>query len=107
MINNLVSTVVRMYEWVKCRFQHKLEHLSKQELKDSIIRGGIPLLVIFVGWEIIEDVLFPVAFLWLGKNVHPIFYGAIPVSWLLCLHWLMVPILWGAWMKLRNGSQKF
>lgn len=73
MIKNLGHTVVRTYEHVKHRFQHKLECLSEQKLIDSIIGGGIPLLVIVVGREIIEDVLLPVTFLLLRKNVHPIF----------------------------------
>ena len=63
---------------------------------------GLALVVILVGWEIIEDVLFPILFIWLGNNVHPAFLAGVPAAWLLCLHWLAVPILWSAWMKLSN-----
>lgn len=85
--------------WAKHRLRHKLEHFSLDELKEAFIRGGVPLLVIVVSWEIIEDIIFPVVFLWLGKNIHPVFYSGAPVSWLLCLHWLVVPIFWGLWIK--------
>ena len=60
---------------------------------------GLALVVIIVGWEIIEDVLFPLLFVLLGNYVHPSFYAGIPAAWLLCLHWLAVPILWGWWIK--------
>lgn len=71
-----------------------------KEFKSLLIKGGVPLLVIVVGWEIVEDVVFPAIFWWLGKNVNPVFYSAMPVSWLLCLHWLAVPVLWGLWIRL-------
>ena len=87
---------------MKHRLQHKLEHISLQELKDVIIKGGIPLLIIVIGWEIIEDIIFPIVFWWLGNKIHTAFYSVIPVSWLLCLHWLIVPILWGLWMKISK-----
>lgn len=65
----------------------------------------MPFLVILVGWEIIEDILFPIAFGLLGKYVHPAFYGGIPVAWLLCLHWLAVPVLWGLWLKVSSDKK--
>lgn len=79
--------------------RHKMKHLSLSFFKDSMIKGGVALLVITIVWEIIEDVIFPAMFWALGKWVHPAFYAGIPVSWILCLHWIAVPLIWGLWMK--------
>jgi len=65
---------------IKHRFEHKLEHFSIEKLKKALIDGGLPLLpllIIIVGWEILEDVLF---FWALGFYVHPAFYVGIPTS---------------------------
>ena len=60
---------------------------------------GLALVVIIVGWEIVEDVVFPLLFIFLGNHVHPAFYAGAPAAWLLCIHWLAVPILWGWWIS--------
>jgi len=90
---------------IKHRFEHKLEYFSIEKLKKALIDGGLPLLIIIVGWEILEDVLFPIIFWALGFYVHPAFYVGIPTSWVLCLHWLAVPILWTAWLKISKKKQ--
>ena len=56
------------------------------------------LVVIFLLWELIEDVGFPLLFIWLGNNVNPWFLTGAPISWVLCLHPVAVPLLWGLWM---------
>lgn len=86
------------------KIKHKLHHFELSELKKSFIKGGIPLLVIIIMWEIIEDILFPIVFGILGTTVHPAFYAGIPIAWTLCLHWVMVPLLWTIWLKLKNKS---
>jgi len=96
----LISTIKKAISWGVDRLRHKLNHLSLNELKETFVKGGIPLLVIIVGWEILEDLVFPAIFWWLGNNIHPIFYSAIPVSWLLCFHWVAVPIIWTLWKKI-------
>ena len=63
---------------------------------------GVALVVIIVGWEIIEDVLFPILFVFLGHHVHPAFYAGAPASLLLCLHWIAVPVLWRLWVKVSK-----
>jgi hypothetical protein len=88
-----------MINWFKKRFSHKLQHLSWNHIKNLLKKHGIAFVIIVIGWEIIEDILFPVLFTLLGKYVHPIFYGGVPVSWLLCLHWIAVPTIWGFWLK--------
>lgn len=95
---------MKIFTWIKERVKHKLEHLSFSKLKDAVKKHGMPFLVILVGWEIIEDVLFPVAFGLLGKYIHPAFYGGIPAAWLLCLHWLAVPVLWHFWLKVSGNK---
>jgi hypothetical protein len=102
MILKLSSFLKSTVSNVKHRLHHKAGHFKFSELKKSLVKGGIPLLVIVVGWEIIEDILFPILFGAMGWAVHPIFYTFIPVSWLLCLHWLAVPILWGLWLKISK-----
>jgi len=79
-----------------------MEHLRPSLLLDKLKENGLALVVIIVGWEIIEDVLFPILFIWLGNNVHPGFYAGAPAAWLLCLHWLAVPLLWGLWIKISK-----
>ena len=96
----LISIIKKAISWGVDRLRHKLNHLSLSELKETFVNGGIPLLVIIVGWEILEDLVFPAVFWWLGNNIHPIFYSAIPASWLLCFHWIAVPIIWTLWKKI-------
>lgn len=93
---------MKLYKWVKHRILHKLEHLKISELKKILKEYGLALLIIVVGWEIIEDILFPILFIWLGNNVHPLFLTGVPVSWIVCLHWLVVPLTWGLWIKLTK-----
>lgn len=96
----------RTWHWIKHRLSHKLEHLRFNYLVDTLKKHGLALVVIIVIWEIIEDVLFPIAFIWLGKNVHPAFLVGAPAAWLICLHWLMVPLTWSLWMKTKKAFFK-
>ena len=91
-----------MWKWIKHRVGHKFEHVSFKSLKKTMKEHGLALVVIIVAWEIIEDVLFPLLFAALGKFVHPAFYTGIPVAWVLCLHWLAVPLMWGWWIKISK-----
>ena len=106
MISKLIPYVKSTFKKIKHRLYHKIEQFKPSELKKSLVKGGIPLLVIVVGWDVIEDVLFPILFGAMGWAVHPVFYTFIPVSWLLCLHWLTVPILWGLWLKISNKEDE-
>jgi len=63
---------------------------------------GLSLVVIIIAWEIIEDILFPLLFIFLGNHIHPIFYAGVPGAWLLCVHWLAVPLIWKWWIKIRG-----
>jgi len=97
---------MRLLRWLKHRIKHKLEHIKPSRLMDTIMEHGIALVVIIVMWEIIEDILFPILFIWLGKNVNPWFLAGAPVSWLLCLHPIAVPLLWAAWIKFSLRRDK-
>lgn len=93
------SSIKNLIQWINHKLNHKIEHFTKKNLKETLIKGGIPLLIIIIIWEIIEDIIFPIFFGYLGYYFHSIFYTLIPVSWLLCLHWLVVPFFWGLWLK--------
>ena len=94
----------KIWNWFKDRLGHKLEHFKLSNLMDTLMEHGMALVVIMIGWEIIEDILFPMLFIFLGQHVHPAFYVGAPASWLLCLHWLAVPILWGLWVKISKKN---
>jgi len=97
---------MKLFKWTKQRLSHKLEHLKWDNIKKIFRENGMALVVIIVGWEIVEDVVFPAIFALLGKFVHPAFFAGIPVAWIVCLHWLMVPILWSVWIKIKNDKNE-
>ena len=99
----LWRTTHKFFSWAKHRISHKLEHVKPSNLLDILAEHGLALVVIIVAWEIIEDVLFPILFIWLGKNVHPVFLAGAPAAWLICLHWLVVPLAWRAWIKFKKS----
>jgi hypothetical protein len=65
--------MLRLFQWTKARFAHKLEHLRWSRIKSVLQEHGLALVVIIVVWEIIEDIGFPLLFIWLGTHVHPFF----------------------------------
>jgi|TARA_R110002020_G_scaffold103217_4_gene241592 hypothetical protein len=95
-----------MIKWLKTRISSKLNNFSKEKLKIFLKKNGLAFVIIFVGWEIVEDVIFPIIFGALGSYVHPAFYAGIPASLILCFHWLAIPILWGVWVKVTNRVDK-
>ena len=92
-----------MINWLKTRISSKLNNFSSATLKAFLKKNGLAFVIIFIGWEIIEDVVFPIIFSALGAYVHPAFYAGVPASLILCFHWLAIPILWGLWLKITNG----
>ena len=97
---------MKPFVWTRDRLKHKLSHLSLSAIKSSLKENGPALAVIIVTWEIIEDVLFPILFAWLGVNVHPVFLAGIPASIVLCSHWIAVPLIWSAWVKVSKNTNK-
>ena len=97
---------MRLYKWFINRISHKLSHLKTENIKRMFRENGLALVVIIVGWEIVEDIVFPALFALLGKYVHPAFFAGIPVAWIVCLHWFMVPVLWAIWIKIKGTDEK-
>ena len=97
---------MKILKWAKHRISHKLQHFSVDRIKTFLKENGLAFVIIFVGWEIVEDIVFPSIFGMLGNYVHPAFYAGIPASLFLCLHWLAVPILWGAWLKISKKNEQ-
>lgn len=91
---------------IRQRLSHKLEHLRWSNIKKIFRENGVALVVIIVGWEIVEDVVFPAIFALLGQHVHPAFFAGIPAALIICLHWFMVPLLWGVWIKIKGTDEK-
>tara|TARA_R100001163_G_C5068202_1_gene208168 strand:+ start:8525 stop:8875 length:351 start_codon:yes stop_codon:yes gene_type:complete len=92
----------KAWDWIVGRIGHKLQHLHPSKLLDILKEHGVALVIIIVGWELIEDVVFPLLFIWLGKNVDPWWLTGAPISWILCLHPIAVPVLWTAYIKLSG-----
>ena len=95
---------MKPFRWIKGRLSHKFQHWKWTNIKKTFKDHGLALVIIIVGWEIIEDIGFPLIFIWLGTHVHPFFLAGAPAAWLLCLHWLIVPLTWGWWIKLKGGK---
>ena len=50
---------MKILRWIKDRISHKLEHFSTAKLKKFLKENGLAFVIIFLLWEVIEDVLFP------------------------------------------------
>lgn len=94
-----------MINWLKDRIRHKFSGFSRERISGFLKENGLAFVIIVVGWEIVEDVVFPIIFAWLGNYVHPGFYVGVPASLILCFHWLAIPILWGLWLKIKKNNQ--
>ena len=97
---------MKWWLWIKSRVSHKLEHCRWANIKKTFKEHGLALVVIIVGWEIVEDVVFPLIFALLGNYVHPAFFAGIPASFIVCLHWFMVPVLWGWWINFKRSDNE-
>ena len=82
-----------------------MHHLSIAHLKYVLKNHGWALLVIIVGWEIVEDLVFPTILWFMGKYINPAFFSLIPASLIICFHWLAVPLLWGIWIKISGSKE--
>ena len=96
---------MRILKYLKIRLSNRFDNFSRKKIKAFLKKNGLAFVIIFVGWEIVEDVVFPIIFGFLGNYIHPAFYAGIPASLILCFHWLAIPILWGLWLKI-SGNKK-
>jgi hypothetical protein len=92
--------------WLLNKIKDKFKLLSWKNVKTMFKEHGLALVIIVVGWELVEDIVFPLIFALLGKYVDPMWYAGVPASLLICLHWFMVPVLWGLWMRISNKEPK-
>jgi len=95
-----------MMNWLKTRISNKFSNFSAEKLKGFLKKNGLAFVIIFVGWEIVEDVVFPLIFLWLGNNVHPTFHTGIIASLVMCFHPIAVPVLWAIWVKISRRKNE-
>tara|TARA_B100000131_G_scaffold50219_1_gene44845 strand:+ start:542 stop:865 length:324 start_codon:yes stop_codon:yes gene_type:complete len=96
---------MKIFSWLKSRIKHKIDGFSIKKIKRFLKENGLAFVIIVVGWEVVEDVVFPIIFGVLGNYVHPAFYVGIPASLILCFHWLAIPILWGLWIKIKSQKK--
>lgn len=93
-----------MIKSLKVKLTEKLSFWKLSNLKKVIKEYGPAFLVILIGWEIAEDILFPALFYVLGEY-FPAFYALIPVSWILCLHPIAVPAIFLVYVKISNKNK--
>ena len=75
-------------------------------IKELFKEHGLAFAVIFIIWEVVEIIMFPLLFWWLGNNVNPWFLTGAPISWLLCVHPIAVPITWAIWIKISRRTNE-
>jgi len=97
---------MKVVNWLRERLKHKLHHFSWNSIKTTLKEHGLALVIIIVGWEIVEDIIFPIIFGLMGQFIHPAFFAGIPASLIICLHWFMVPLLWGMWIKISGENKE-
>ncbi len=95
----------KIFNYLKHNLKHKWDFWRWSKLKEKFKKYGLPLLIIFIVWEIIEDIIFPYIAYLLGKHVHQGFYTLIPVSWLACAHPIAVPAIFWIYLKI-SGKKK-
>ena len=93
---------MKIINWLKYRITHKLSHFSIDALRHMLVEHGLALVVIFCIWEVIEDIVSPAIFIWLGININELFYIFAPASLLLCFHWLAIPAMLMIWIKIKS-----
>ncbi len=97
----------KLATWLKERISHKIKLLSLSKVRDVLKKHGLAIAVIFVSWELFEDFVLPILFTWMGAYVHPFFYMLAPVAVFMCLHPIMVPLIFGVYLKImRREPQK-
>ena len=93
-----------MFKRLKRAIEHRVGFWNSKNLKSVILKHGKALLIIFIVWEIIEDIIFPAIAYLLGNYVNPAFYAAMPVAWLFCLHPVAVPLIWAVYCKMSGNN---
>jgi len=95
----------KIFSEIYHNIKHKLKFWTPENGKKLIVEYGVPFFVILIIWEIIEDILFPYTAYLLGTYLNPVFYTLMPISWIICLHPIAVPILWSWWVFFKNRKK--
>ena len=103
--NTWLAKTGKMIRRLKDKLSHKLSFWKKEKFKKIIVEYGVPFLVILIVWEIFEDIIFPAICYWLGQY-YPAFYAMIPTLWIVCLHPVVVPILWWIYVRFWGNKNK-
>jgi hypothetical protein len=82
------------------------KYFRLSHIKELFKEHGLAFAIIFIIWEVVEIIMFPLLFWWLGNNVNPWFLTGAPVSWLLCVHPIVVPITWAIWIKISRRTNE-
>ena len=82
------------------------KYFRLSHIKELFKEHGLAFAIIFIIWEVVEIIMFPLLFWWLGNNVNPWFLTGAPVSWLLCVHPIVVPITWAMWIKISRRTNE-
>ena len=69
----MLKNISKLFTWIKYRIKHKLEHFKPSCLIETFKKHGIALLVIIIVLEIIEDIMFPLLFIYhiLQQKLQP------------------------------------
>jgi hypothetical protein len=97
---------------LKHAINHRLSFWTWNAIKAKFKTYGVPFLIIFILWEIFEDVIFPAICWMLGTYYDPVFYAGIPVLWIVCVHPIAVPLIfsiycWFTRSKPSNDINEF
>lgn len=92
----------KFWSYIKRNILHKIAFWKIKNLRGKIKKYGLPLLVIFIAWEILEDIIFPYIAYLLGESVHPGFYTLMPIAWIACLHPIAVPAIFWIYLKVTK-----
>jgi pheromone shutdown protein TraB len=97
-----------MWNKIKHSISHRLQFWTWKAIKEKFKKYGLPFLIIFIAWEIFEDVISPLICWLLGTYYDPIFYAGIPVLWIACLHPVAVPLTFAiyCWITRKKASKE-
>ena len=96
----------KFIQYITHNISHKIDFWKWSNLKKKLIEYGPTFLVILIVVEIIEHCFLPLIFLYLGSNIHDIFYLLIPAPLLICFHFLTAPIIFLIYMKISNRKRR-
>jgi len=95
-----------MIKFIIHNLKHTVKFWSPKNLRSLFVKCGTELLIIFIIWEIFEDIVFPIVMILLGDHFNPMFYTLVPAGWIVCLHPIAVPAIWSCWKLLSKKDSQ-